>query len=104
MAGRMRHRVTIQRLTQAQDALGQATDTWTDVATVWARMRPRTGQERYVESGEHAELSHEVLMRHGVSVTVEDRLLYDGRYFDIESVINYHERDRFLLLMVSENA
>ena len=104
MIGRMRHRVTIQRRTQAQDGVGQPTDTWTTGETVWAAVRPLSGREFYAQSGEHAEITHEVTFRHGVTVAAQDRIVHDSRNLDVVSVINVHERDRFIVARCIENA
>lgn len=46
-AGQLRHRVTIQQLTKVEDEGGGYAEVWTDVATVWAAIKPMRGNERY---------------------------------------------------------
>lgn len=102
MAGRLRHLVTIQRQATTQDALGQRDLTWTDVDDVWAKIAPVSGRDFFNASGEHAEITHKVLMRHGVDVIAGDRILFGSRIFDVRVPINMGERDRFVELMVVE--
>lgn len=44
-AGQMSQRVRIQQPTVAKDALGAPTQTWSDIATVWADIQPISGRE-----------------------------------------------------------
>lgn len=104
MIGRMRHRVQIQARSTAQDAAGQPVETWTTTATVWADVRPVSGREHWPESGERAELTHEISMRYGPTVTPKHRIVFGTRTFDIEHVFVKDERDRFLDIKVVEHA
>ena len=44
-AGVFRQRVTLQDLVETIDSYGQPVQTWTDVATFWAEVRPIRGTE-----------------------------------------------------------
>lgn len=103
----MRHRVTIQRQSTSVDSVGQPLDSWTAVRTVWAEVRPlgtrNRIRERFLESGEVSELTHEVYMRHLTDITSKDRLLYDGRVMDIEAIVDPDERHHLLTLVVKEH-
>lgn len=102
-AGKLRHRVQIQALSQVQDlATGEMLDTWTELATVWANVVPLRGQERFEAQQVQAELSHRVEMRYRPDVTSKNRLLYDGRILEIASVADFEERHRELNLMCVE--
>lgn len=39
-AGKLRHRITIQRETVTRDEYGSEVKTWDDLATVWASVEP----------------------------------------------------------------
>ena len=104
MSGRLRNRVTIQSQSTTQDSVGQETQTWTDVKVVWAQINPLAGKDYYNQSGEHAEISHEVLMRDGVTVRPGDRLEFGTRYFDVREVLRVQERGAFLKLRAVESA
>jgi head-tail adaptor len=88
MIGRMRHRVTIQTRTPGQDALGQPIDTWVNVKTVWAAIRPINAREFYSASGERGE--------------IKDRIIKGSRVFDIAPPVDVDERRRFLLIRAIE--
>lgn len=100
--GKLRHRVTIQGLIRADDGYGGITETWQDVATVWAAVEPLRGTERYRAQQVQAELSHKVVMRYREGIKPHLRLLYNGRVLEIEAVVDVEERHRWFELLCSE--
>lgn len=104
MAGRLRHRVIIQAQATTQDSVGQRTISWTDVENAWARISPVAGKDYFNQSGEHAEITHKILMRHGATIAVGNRLALGTRTFDVRAVLNLGERNSFLQIMAVENA
>lgn len=100
--GRLRHRVTFQALTRTPDAGGGATETWTDVATVWAAVEPLAGTERLRAMQVSPTLSHRIRTRYRAGITTANRAVYDGREFDITAVIDPGERHRELQLLAEE--
>ena len=95
--------ITIQRRGSAQDDAGQEIETWTQTAQVWATIRPIRGREYFNASGERAEITHTISIWYGTTVAPRDRVVYSGRTFDIQSVINIDERNRDLELMCVEH-
>lgn len=61
--GDLRHRVTFQRTTSTVDDSGFATNTPTDVATVWAQVQGVKGREFYAASAVGAENDKQVTIR-----------------------------------------
>jgi SPP1 family predicted phage head-tail adaptor len=96
--------VSIERRGHLQDSAGQTRETWQHQAQVWASIRPVAGREYYAQSGERAEVSHEIIVRHGVELEAKDRIVFDGRVFDIVSAFNLEERNRYIKAMSKENA
>ncbi len=104
MIGKLRNRIEVQRRATTKDSLGQPADTWITVARCWARVRPISGREFYAQSGEHAELTHEVTFRYGTDCKAQDRIVHAGRFFDVQSVVDIEERNRFNVARCIENA
>lgn len=100
--GRLRHRVTIQALTRTPDTGGGYTETWSDTATVWAAVEPLAGTERLRAMQVSPTLSHRIRMRYRADVSSAQRLVYNGRAFDITSVVDVDERHRELQLLAEE--
>lgn len=109
-AGRLRHRVAIQRRTGAESGFGEPTDTWTDLATVSAGVEPISGREYFAAQQVQSEVTHRVTIRYLAGVTPKDRIVWTdpatgvARYFDIRSVLDKDERHRELALMCVEHA
>lgn len=100
----LNNKIEIQRRGSSQDTAGQVKKTWRNTGSVWASIRPISGREFANASGERAEITHEILLRHGHAVAPRDRVKYQSRFFDIKSVINIGERSRYLKLMAIEHA
>ena len=109
-AGLLRHRVTIQQGAEGTaDAHGVPAITWTDVATVWARIEPVSGLEQVRGMKLQAETTHLVTMRYRTSCTHDMRLKWtrDGttRYLYFAGPpVNVDERNRELLVQCREEA
>jgi len=103
-AGRLRHRVTVQRATDSIDQYGDQTPTWASLGTVWASVEPLSGREYFAAAQMQSEVSTRIVIRpiSGVTLTPKDRVKFGSRYFDIQSVINRDERNRELQLLCVE--
>ena len=96
-AGLLRNRVTIQTRSETTDDFGEIDFSWSNSATVWASVEPLSGRE---QAG--ATVTHKITMRYKSGVNPKDRISFDSRTFEIESVRNYRERDISLELMCRE--
>lgn len=103
-AGRLRHRVTLQRATDGIDQYGDQTPTWTALATVWAAVEPLSGREYLLAQQVHGEATVRITIRPvaNVTLTPKDRVRFGARYFDVQSVINKDERNREIELLCVE--
>ena len=79
-------RVTVQRVETAVSDTGMVTETWTDVATVWAGVREESGRERLRGGRIGAEKAVLVMMRRRTDVTERERIVWRGRVLGIDSV------------------
>lgn len=101
-AARFRHRVTIQQKGKVQDEYGQEREDWMDVATVWAAVEPLRGREYFEAHQVQAEVTTRIRIRYRPGVRPDMRVVYNGRIFNIQSVIDPEERHRELQLMCRE--
>ena len=92
--GEMRHRVTVQRRAtdQPDGGAGAVTRTWSDVATVWAKVE--TLEVAEVQQGGRVVTvaSGRVTMRYLAGLTAKDRLAFGSRTLNIAGVIDVEER------------
>lgn len=102
-AGRLRHKIEIQHSVETQDSIGAVVNNWQTFTQTRASYEPKTGKEAYAAMQEHAETSAVFRLRFRKGITAKMRLIYDGRIFDIESVVDMYGRGRELQLMCVEN-
>lgn len=103
-AGRLRHRITIQEPVTARNGFNEAITTWVTVATVWASVEPISGREFFAAEHVQSEITHRIRVRYRAGIAPTMRVVFNGRYLMIESVINYGERNTDLQLMCREMA
>ena len=105
-AGKLRHRVVVQRYVGQADDYGDIRwsddKNWRNVCIVWAAVDPISGREFYAAEQAQSEVNHKVRMRYRGGIQPGMRLLLGGRRLHIQSVIDWEERHESLLLMVQE--
>lgn len=100
-AGDLKHLVEIQRYTQTTNDYGEVISDWYTVTTRRASVSPISGKEYFASKQVNAETTHRVYMRY-TDIKTSDRLVYDGRIFNIESVMNHKERNVSLEIICTE--
>ena len=101
--GQLRHTIQIQASSESQDPMiGENIPTWNTIATRRAFVRPKSGKEVLQATQQHAEVTHLVTMRYLKNITSKNRLIYNGRDFEIVFVIDVEERKRWLELLCIE--
>lgn len=101
-AGWLRHRLTLEENNPVEDAAGEETDNWTTFATVWGSVEPLRGREFFEARAETQTVDHRIRIRYLDGVTPQMRVMFRGRIFGIDSVINVLERNKELQLMCRE--
>jgi SPP1 family predicted phage head-tail adaptor len=101
-AGKLRHAVTVQSVTDGTGTRGAPTKTAATFATTWASIEPLSGAELWRAQQVSAEVTHRVLLRHLSGVTPKMRIKYGSRTLEVVSVLNLEERDRELELLCRE--
>jgi SPP1 family predicted phage head-tail adaptor len=104
-AGKLRHRLTIQKKELVRDAAKlQHTTQPVTVCEVWGSVEPLNGSESTKADQEVALATHRVVIRWRAGIEPQMEVLFRGRTLGIESVLNIEERDRKLELMCVESA
>ena len=101
--GRLNKRIMLQRRTGALDGSGQLANSWVDVATVWADIRPITGREKMRALMVGWELTHTVLIRYNVTFPPVQtlatwRVKYGDRILSISSALDFDEAHAVIVL------
>lgn len=101
---RLRHRITIQELVLTADGQGGFVESWSDFATVWASVEPKSSSERFFSQQLQDVYDHEVYVRKMDGIKAEMRFTFRNRVFQIKSIEHVdNERNFFLKLKCQEN-
>jgi SPP1 family predicted phage head-tail adaptor len=92
--GSLRHRVTVQSLVETVDQYGQPVQNWDATVSRWAAIRTPNGRDKINADQLKVELTHILTLRYVPGLDVTQRLVFDGRVFNITYVINKDERNR----------
>jgi len=97
-------RVTVERLEPTTDPdYGCMVEAWIPTHSVWAAIETLTGREFVIAMTAQAEVTIQVRIRYLPGITSAMRITYQGRIFNIQSVINPNEANRELVLMCLEH-
>jgi SPP1 family predicted phage head-tail adaptor len=102
-AGRLRHRVTIQSMTEAQDGTtGAITESWSAGDTTWASIEPLSGREYLAAQEMQSQIMARITIRHR-TVTAKMRVLHGSTVYNVHAVLpDKDSGTEYLTLMVSQ--
>ncbi|OTA15627.1 head-tail adaptor [Xenorhabdus beddingii] len=102
-AGRLRHRVMIQKNEPTRSEYGSVINHWVDVATVWAEVNAIGGRELVASGAVLSEATVRIWLRYRDDITTTHRIVYQGasthgKTFAIVAVIPDAKHTRLELL------
>ena len=103
-AGELDRRITLQRATTAPNGFNEPVESWTDLATVWAQQRPDRGAERFAAQEIVGRAVMTFHIRYRTDVRTTDRILYQGRIWNILDVREVGRRVVTAIVAVTEAA
>lgn len=108
---RLQQRITVQRRSSTLDAYGQEINSWTDIGTVWAEVKPMSGAEKMRANAMvvESQLTHRVTVRYSAlflpSIQADAwRILFGTRVFNITSSMNVDEEDKLIIFDCTEGS
>ena len=101
-AGSLRHKITFQQLTVANDTWGHSAETWTDQVTTYASMWTLRGTERMESLKLDNEITHKIRVRYKRDLHPKMRIKFGERYLNILSMVDPDERHIYYEIMASE--
>jgi SPP1 family predicted phage head-tail adaptor len=102
MIGVMRHRVTLETPTDAQDDAGGFVRSYTPLAQLWARVENLNASEQFVEQRLEQSRKIAVTIRWRSDMQSQMRFDFRGRKLIVRSVQDVDERRRFLRCLCEE--
>ncbi len=102
-SAKLNRRVQIQAVTETRNAFGETIKTWATVKTVWAAIKPLTGDERLDGQKVVSEVDTRITMRYQPNLlTALNRLLYCGKTYNVTAVMNTDEANHELIVLAKE--
>lgn len=90
-AGRLRHRVTLQRFVSSRDSDGVLQEGWEDVADLWAAIEPASVRAFIAAGAEQSKVTGQIVIRSRRGVKSSMRMLHrrlgDISIYNIEGVL-----------------
>jgi SPP1 family predicted phage head-tail adaptor len=91
-SGDLRQLITLQSKIVTRDAMGGEVISWVDRGMVPASVEPLRGREYFAAKEQQAETDVRFRIRYWSEVTSAWRVNWEGRYYDILSVIDVNGR------------
>lgn len=101
-AGELNRRVTVMGYNDTPRADGGIAKAETNLGQRWASIEPLSGLEYLEASQMGSEVTHRIRLRYFDGLTTKHRLTYNGREFNIVSILNRNERNVVHELMAKE--
>ncbi len=87
-AGRLRHRVIIQRAAFEQSPVtGAPVPRWERIATVWAEVVASSAREFSAAMATQSEITTRITIRYREGISSKDRIVFRGKIFNIAGVL-----------------
>ena len=101
--GRLNKRVDFYRYTEVETSLGDTRTELQKATSVWAEIKPVRGTEFLEYYREANQLQFKLTMRWLEGLTEKDVIVYQGRQFEINSIINIMEANAYLEVYCTES-
>ena len=100
--GRLKHRITFQELSKSQNEYGELVEKWIDIKTVWAEIKPVSGNQFFAAKQINSEISHNVYIRYRTDLKPSMRIKFKERVFEILYLMNVNEDNRLMQIYCKE--
>lgn len=102
MLGTLNRRATIVAQTLTPDGGGGFTIAWDVVATVWARLEPIAGADRFTADKLESRVRHRIVVRRANAFAAGQRVKIGTRNFAVDALLDEGPQSPFLILLCEE--
>ena len=103
-AGELRYRMQVIDVgSGAPNELNETQPTQTPLRSIWCKLTPISGTERYVNAQNTADVTHEIRCRYVPYLDHTNRLQLGNRTFDLISVLDVESQHIELVILAHEN-
>ena len=100
--GKLNKKIQIMERGRIPDGGGGYEDALVLIKNTWANVRPASGREKWEAQQAQSEISHKVTIRYTDLIDHSHIIVFNGREFDIQYIINVNEANRFLEIQTLE--
>lgn len=100
--GSFRHEMRLQQAALTPDGAGGHFESWTEIATLFAKVEPVAATARFGAAQEHETVTHRITLRFRNDLQSGMRLVRSGRIFRIVNVHDPDETGRYLICRARE--
>jgi SPP1 family predicted phage head-tail adaptor len=98
-AGRLRHRLRVERQVNTKNSVGETSTVWQTVATYWCEIRPLSSRELLASEQVQSEVDTVIVMRYNTTVKASMRGVHvengaDGTIYNLKAPIRDPESGR----------
>jgi SPP1 family predicted phage head-tail adaptor len=104
--GKLRNKITIQNTDLSADTYGGYTTSRSSYITAYAQITPKTGKQIFSDTtGERIQnpQEFEFTIRYRSGLTTSMRILFGSRTFNIKSIHNDNDYDKYIKILATEN-
>jgi len=99
---KLRHRITIQELSLSDDGRGGHTESWSTFKEVWAKIEPVSASQKWMAQQLEHHISHKIVIRAISGLSIDMRIKFGSRFFQIHSFRDIEERGKIVEIMAME--
>ena len=92
-AGILNKRITIQQNVETDNGRGGFTESWEDVGTYWAEIKPLFAKQIFEYRSLNVHATHQIKVRANVIIDEDDQIIYGSRTFEVLTVENESESE-----------
>lgn len=92
-SGRLDRRIILKQYGETKDAVGGITESYTDVATVWAEKLDLRGRDFFATAQINSDITTKFRIRYRADINNSWRISVDGKDYDLTSVAEIGRRE-----------
>lgn len=100
--GALRNKISIEVVTRTPDGQAGHTQVWAEFASVFAKIKPVTAQQKLFAQRLDHTITHKITIRFITGVTSGMRIIFKSRIFHIKRTFNIEEANKFLEILAVE--
>lgn len=87
-AGKLRHRVSLQRNEFEQDPVtGELVEGWTEYGKAWASVEPLSARDLIAAQGVQSKVTARMVIRYRTDIDPAHRIVHRGKVYRIEGIL-----------------